>query len=89
MMETPVSFSSLFTPEANQTNNQFENNEEIEMKNKNTKPSPAINQPQKSRADLMFDDMDTDNKLLKSFSKKKATTVDGLPDLNPIKPDWS
>lgn len=85
MIETPVSFSSLFTPEANQTNNQFENNEEIEMKNKNTKPSPAINQPQKSRADLMFDDMDTDSKLLKSISKQKDKTLNGLQNLNPIK----
>lgn len=89
MLETPVSFSSLFKPDPHQTNNQPENKEKIEMKNNNTKSAPITNQPQKTRADLLFDDMDTDNKLLKSFSKKKATTVDGLPDLNPIKPDWS
>ncbi|MCF7537081.1 relaxase/mobilization nuclease domain-containing protein [Pseudomonas petrae] len=85
MLEAPVSFSSLFTPEANQTNNQFEHNEEIEMKNKNTKPAPAINQPQKSRAELMFDEMDTDSKLLKSISKQKDKTLNGLQNLNPIK----
>ena len=87
MIETPVSFSSLFTPEANQTNNQFESNEEIEMKTKNTKPAPApaINQPQKSRAELMFDEMDTDSKLLKSISKQKDKTLNGLQNLNPIK----
>ncbi|KPX20434.1 hypothetical protein ALO71_200156 [Pseudomonas amygdali pv. dendropanacis] len=89
MLETPLSFSSLFTNEPNQTNKQPENNEEIEMKNNNTKPAPITKQPQKSRADLLFDDMDTDSKLLKSINKQKDKTLSGLPDLNPIKPDWS
>ena len=85
MLETPVSVSSLFTNEPNQKNKQPENNEEIEMKNKNTKPAPSINQPQKSRAELLFDEMDTDSKLLKSISKQKDKTLNGLQNLNPIK----
>lgn len=61
-----------------------QNNEEIKMKNKNSKPA-ITDQPKKSRAQLFFDNLDTEEKLLKSFRKKKSTTLDGLPELNAIK----
>lgn len=61
-----------------------QNDEEIKMKNKNSKPA-ITDQSKKSRAELFFDNIDTEEKLLKSFRKKKSTTLDGLPELNAIK----
>ncbi|GLH33664.1 hypothetical protein BR1R5_30520 [Pseudomonas sp. BR1R-5] len=55
------------------------------MKNKNIKPTSTKTHPGKSRAELLFDNMEMEDKLVKLVRKKKDNTLNGLPDLHPIK----
>ena len=69
-----------------------------EPRNEMFEPAPHVNQPVEqvtpvnpptlklSRAEQAFADLDTDKKLQEVIRKKKSTTIDGMPILNPIKP---
>ena len=70
-----------------------------EPPNEMLEPAPHVNQPAEqltpvnppslklSRAEQAFADLDTDKKLQEVIRKKKSTTIDGMPILNPRKPE--
>ncbi|WP_163003079.1 LPD7 domain-containing protein [Pseudomonas viridiflava] len=88
-LNAPVEYSGLFTTEPiepPEATNQTNNNEKTEMKNKNIKRAPTTNHP-KTKSELAFAELDMDEALKKLISKKKESSIDGLPLLNPIKPE--